>query len=87
MQRTDRIRTLLTDEFAPTRLEIEDQSHLHAGHAGARDGRGHFHISIVSEKFTKLSLLQRHRLVYATLAEMMKTDIHALGIDAISPSD
>lgn len=87
MQRTDRIRALLTTALAPTRLEIEDQSHLHAGHAGARDGRGHFHISIVSDKFTELSLLQRHRLVYAALAEMMKTDIHALGIDAIAPGD
>nr|WP_275584628.1 BolA family protein [Stenotrophomonas sp. NLF4-10] len=73
--------------FAPQRLEVEDDSHRHAGHAGARDGRGHFNVSIVSEAFAGKAPLARHRAVYAALGEMMQTDIHALAIKAQTPAE
>ncbi len=66
----------------PQHLEIRDDSHRHRGHAGAQDGRGHFAIQVVSEAFRGLPALARHRLVYATLGELMSTDIHALQISA-----
>jgi BolA protein len=69
----------------PEVLEIVDESHHHVGHAGARDGRGHFKLHIVSAEFAGLSPLQRHRLVYAALGELMQTDIHALAIEAEAP--
>lgn len=71
----------------PVVLEIVDESHLHAGHAGARDGRGHFALRIVSEAFTGQGSLARHRAVYAALGELLTTDIHALTIAAVSPRD
>lgn len=74
-------------ELLPTDLEITDQSHLHKGHPGARDGRGHFHVRIVSQKFEKQSQLKRHRQVYHALGDLMQTDIHALGISALTPSE
>ena len=82
---TDRlaaIRASLETHLKPMALEIRDDSHLHAGHAGARDGRGHFHVRIVSAAFAGQSALQRHRAVYSALGELMQTDIHALSIDA-----
>lgn len=69
----------------PVRLEITDDSHLHAGHPGARDGRGHFTVKIVSSHFENLRTIQRHRLVYDAVGELMETDIHALSIDAEPP--
>ncbi len=66
---------------------VEDESHLHEGHAGARDGRGHFRVSIVAEAFDGLSPLARHRAVYAALGELMQTDIHALAIDATASDE
>ena len=66
----------------PQHLEIRDDSHRHRGHAGAQDGRGHFAVEVVSEAFRGLPALARHRLVYATLGELMTTDIHALQISA-----
>ncbi|MEZ5456415.1 MAG: BolA family protein [Lysobacteraceae bacterium] len=66
----------------PQHLEIRDDSHRHRGHAGAKDGRGHFAVEVVSEAFRGLPALARHRLVYATLGELMTTDIHALQISA-----
>jgi BolA family transcriptional regulator, general stress-responsive regulator len=80
--RIDRIRALLEAAFAPAALEIEDDSHRHAGHPGARDGRGHFRVRIVSDAFAGKPALARHRAVYAALGDMMQTDIHALAIDA-----
>ncbi len=68
--------------LSPSILNIQDDSHKHAGHAGAQDGRGHFTLFIVSEQFGGLSLLKRHQLVYQALAELLKTDIHALSIQA-----
>ena len=85
--RVERIRAALAAAFAPQVLEVVDDSARHAGHAGARDGRGHFDVDIVSEAFTNLSPIARHRAVYAALGEMMTTDIHALSIRARTPGE
>jgi BolA protein len=87
MSRVERIRQALEAALAPTRLQVEDDSHRHAGHAGARDGRGHFNVEIVSEAFSGLAPLARHRRVYAALGAMMETDIHALSIQARTPGE
>ncbi|MGR8950144.1 MAG: BolA family protein [Gammaproteobacteria bacterium] len=71
----------------PTEIRIDDQSHLHAGHAGAKSGKGHFDLHIVSEAFSGKTLIQRHRAVYAALDTLMETDIHALSIVAKAPDD
>jgi len=84
--RVERIREALT-VLQPLSLEIKDDSKAHAGHAGARDGRGHFSIFVVSAQFKGLSALQRHKRVYAAVAELMETDIHALAIRAHSPDE
>ena len=81
------IRSRLEAAFAPDEIEVIDDSHRHAGHAGARDGRGHFHVRILSRHFTGKRTLERHRMVYAALGPLMHTDIHALGVTAISPED
>lgn len=85
--RLARIREALEAAFAPDHLVVNDDSHLHAGHAGARDGRGHYSVEIVSEAFAGKSSLARHRSVYAALGEMMTTDIHALQIRARTPGE
>lgn len=85
--REERVRQRLTAEFTPTQLIVEDESHLHAGHAGAAGGQSHFRIRIVAEAFRGISAVARHRLVYAALAEMLKTDIHALAIEALAPAE
>jgi BolA family transcriptional regulator, general stress-responsive regulator len=72
--------------LAPELLEIEDQSHLHAGHAGARDGGRHFRIHIVSRQFAGLTTLARHRLVYDTVGDLMNGPVHALAIVATPPT-
>lgn len=87
MTRVERIRAALESAFAPQSLEVIDDSARHAGHAGARDGRGHFDVQIVSEAFAGLAPLARHRKVYAALGEMMTTDIHALSIRAKTPEE
>jgi BolA protein len=81
------MRVLLTAALAPSELVIEDESHKHAGHAGARDGRGHFRVRIVAARFSGQPLLARHRRVYAALGQMMQTDIHALALDAHTPEE
>ena len=86
-QRPAAIRAALEQALQPTALEVVDESHKHAGHAGARDGRGHFAVSIVSEAFAGLAPLARHRRVYAALGTMMETDIHALSIQARTPAE
>lgn len=86
-QRVERIRERLLDVLEPELLEIEDESHLHAGHAGARDGRGHFRVTVVSEAFTGLTRIGRHRLVYEAVGALMATDIHALTIQAFAPGE
>ena len=85
--RVEAIRTRLTAALAPVALDIEDESHRHAGHAGARDGRGHFRVRIVSAAFEGESAIARHRAVYAALGDLMQTDIHALAIDARTPEE
>ncbi len=79
------IRERLQASFDPLWLEVIDDSARHAGHAGARDGRGHFRVRIVSAAFAGLPPLARHRAVYAALGELMQSDIHALQIDASAP--
>ncbi len=81
------IERLLNDAFEPTELLVKDQSHLHAGHAGAKEGKGHFDVKIVSEKFAGLTRITRHRMVYDALGSLIDSDIHALRINAVSPSD
>ncbi len=81
------IRSALETALAPIRLEVEDESHRHAGHAGAADGRGHFRVDIVSAAFAGLNPIARHRAVYAALGGLMETDIHALAIRARTPQE
>ncbi len=80
----DEIETALAEAFAPAELAVQDDSHLHAGHAGAREGR-HFSVRLVSSRFAGLGRVARHRLVYDALAPLMKSGIHALAIDARAP--
>lgn len=84
---TELIRRSLTEAFKPAVLEIIDNSAVHAGHAGARSGGGHYHVTIVADAFEGKSLVQRHQLIYQALGDLMKQEIHALGINAISPSE
>jgi BolA family transcriptional regulator, general stress-responsive regulator len=85
--RVERIRTTLSQALSIRQIEVIDDSHLHAGHAGARDGRGHYRVRIVADDFEGLRPLQRHQLVYRSLGAMMQTDIHALSIAALTPSE
>ena len=85
--RIETMRNRLQAAFSPKSLEIIDDSHKHAGHAGAKTGMGHFTVSIVSDRFSGTNLLQRHRMVYEALGEMMETDIHALSISAYTPEE
>jgi len=85
--RTDMIRERLTAAFAPQQLDIIDESHLHAGHPGARGGGGHFVVTIVSSAFDGKNPLARHRMVYDALGDAMNTEIHALSIKAHTPSE
>ena len=71
----------------PDHLEVVDDSHHHAGHAGAADGRGHFTVFVVSKQFAGQNTLRRHRLVYEAVGDMMITDIHALSIEALAPGE
>jgi len=86
-ERMKEIKQRLEAEFTPETLGVEDESYLHKGHPGARDGRGHFRVLIISEAFADKSLLDRHRMVYKALGDLMRTDIHALAIDAWSPQE
>lgn len=81
------IRRLLESALAPQRLEISDDSHLHVGHAGAQSGRGHFSVTVVADAFAGKTLLERHRMVYDALSEVLETDIHALSIKAYTPDE
>lgn len=85
--RVTRIRQRLEQRLQPESLDIVDESHLHRGHPGARDGRGHFRVRIVSDVFAGLPRLARHRRVYAAVGDLMETDIHALNIEAISSNE
>ena len=85
--RIARIRARIEAALAPTAFELVDESHKHAGHEGARDGRGHFRVRIVSAAFRGKAPLARHRLVYDAVGDLMQTDIHALSIEARTPED
>lgn len=84
-ERVAEIRRRLERELQPLSLEVIDEGHLHVGHEGARDGRGHFRVIIVAAAFTGVTALRRHRLIYAALADLLLTDIHALAIEARAP--
>ncbi|MGH8192849.1 MAG: BolA family protein [Woeseiaceae bacterium] len=81
------IRQCLEAAFQPQELLIKDQSHLHRGHEGARDGKGHFDVIIVSEAFAGAGRVQRHQMVYDALSNLLDSDIHALRIKALTPSE
>ncbi len=85
--RVSEIQRRLEAALQPVRLEVRDESHLHVGHAGARDGRGHFAVLVVSAQFAGERALARHRRVYEAMDELMNTDIHALSIDARTPEE
>lgn len=85
--RIDRIRQRLEQSLAPAALELSDDSALHAGHPGAASGGGHYSVKIVSSRFEGLRLVMRHRLVYDSVHDMMHTEIHALAITALAPSE
>lgn len=86
----DRVRAIrhcLDDALEPSLLEVSDESHQHVGHPGAKDGRGHFRVKVVSDAFLGKSRIQRHRLIYQALGQMMETDIHALAIEAVASQE
>jgi BolA protein len=85
--RSDKLEARLRAALDPTDLEIIDDSHRHAGHAGASDGRGHFTVIVVSELFRGLPVVRRHRLVYEAVGDLMATDVHALSIQALAPGE
>jgi len=84
----DSIRAKLTAGLRPARLDIEDESHRHAGHAGARaEGESHFRVTIVAAAFAGQGRVARQRLVYGLLAEELRTDIHALSLTTLTPEE
>jgi BolA protein len=84
--RLDKIRQRLA-VLEPVELQLDDESALHAGHAGAATGGGHYRLRIVSNKFEGHKLVMRHRLVYDSVHDMMHKEIHALAITAVAPSE
>ena len=86
MSRVEKIRAALLTAFPDATVSVQDDSHLHAGHAGAATGRGHFSVRIVSTAFAGLPPIARHRAVYAAVDTLMQTDIHALSIHAQPPA-
>ena len=85
-ERVEKIRRVLTARLAPVELVIRDDSAAHAGHAGAREG-GHFSVRVVSDQFAGRTRMQRHQLVYEAVSDLMRTDIHALSIQAETPQE
>ena len=73
----------LNKALSPTHLEITDESHHHIGHAGAKDGRGHFAIVIAAKRLNDKTRIEQHRLIYQALSTLMQTDIHALRIQVL----
>jgi len=86
-QRLTEIRKRLESDFRPRTLEVVDEGHLHVGHEGARDGRGHFRLYIVSDRFAGQAMVQRHRMIYQAMGELMRSEIHALAIVAQAPDE
>jgi BolA family transcriptional regulator, general stress-responsive regulator len=85
--REDRIRQCLRESLDPQELLIKDQSQLHIGHEGAKDGKGHYELLLVSHAFEGVNRVQRHRMVYDALRDLLESDIHALRISAYAPSE
>jgi BolA protein len=85
--RVEQIQRLLESAFEPESLMVEDDSHRHVGHEGAKGGMGHFNVSIVSAHFNGMTMLARHRAVYKALDNLMQTDIHALAIEAVASDE
>ena len=85
--RLDRMRSRFQAALSPVELVLEDDSAMHAGHAGAASGGGHYNVRIVSLQFEGLKLVTRHRLVYDSVHDMMHSEIHALAITALAPSE
>lgn len=84
MDRRARIQQKLETELDAVHVEVEDESHLHAGHAGAKSGGGHFRAVIVSDRFAGLNRLESQRLVYQVLSEEMRGEIHALSMSTLT---
>ena len=87
MELSARIRGLLEESLDPTEIVLDDLSDLHRGHPGATGGGGHFRLRIVSRAFEGLSLIDRHRRVYAAVGDLMGAEIHALSIEARTPEE
>lgn len=85
--REQRMIALLTETFAPLECQLDDESALHAGHAGAASGAGHYRLRLVSARFEAQNRIARHRLVYDCLHKMIPADIHAINIIALTPSE
>jgi BolA protein len=85
--RIKRFEADLRNAFQAIELKFEDESHLHAGHAGAASGGGHFKLTIVTPEFEGLNTVARHRAIYAALNNHFPTEIHALTIQAFTPSE
>jgi BolA protein len=85
--RSERLAERLRSALQPVELEIVDDSHRHVGHAGAADGRGHFSVTVIADRFAGLTVVRRHRLVYEAVGDMLTTDIHALAICALAPGE
>ena len=86
-ERKKEITRLLAEAFDPETLGVEDESYLHEGHEGAKDGRGHFRVLIIAGIFEGKTMIERHRMIYLVLDDMLRLDIHALAIDAWSPDE
>jgi BolA protein len=86
-ERAQRITHALHTALQPIHCTLENESHLHRGHAGATTGKGHFRLHIVAAAFEGKTALARHRMVYGVLAALLDTDIHALSIEALSPDE
>ena len=86
-ERQQRVERVLRERLDAQHLEIEDESHRHAGHAGARAGGSHYRLTIVAECFAGRSRLERHRILYDALGSMMEGEIHALAIRAFTPEE
>lgn len=87
MNRVTLIENRLREAFAPRKIEVRDDSHRHAGHEGAKSGGGHFAVTIVSSQFQGKNPVQRHQMIYQALGDMMKKEIHALNIQALTPDE
>lgn len=87
MDRLEKIRHRIINQLDAIDVVIRDDSHLHAGHVGAASGGGHFAVKIISDKFIGHSLIERHRLVYNALDDLMPSDIHALSIETYTSEE